>query len=42
MRAITITEREDLNMVPNYPKEVPKYLGRVKNAIVTNLAFAAK
>jgi len=42
MRAIVITEREDLNMVPNFPKEVPKYLGRVKTAIITSLAFSGK
>jgi hypothetical protein len=42
MRLITITEREDLNNIQNYPKEIPKYLGRVKDSIVSNLAFASK
>jgi hypothetical protein len=41
-RLIKITEREDLNNVQNYPKEVPKYLGRVKVTIVDYLAFADK
>jgi hypothetical protein len=42
IRFIEITEREDLNMIQAYPKEVPKYLGRVKETVVSKLAFAAK
>ena len=42
MRHIAITEREDLNMVENYPKEIPKYLGRVRDAVITHLAFTNK
>ena len=39
---IEITEREDLNMIQAYPKDVPKYLGRVKDTVVSKLAFANK
>lgn len=42
VRFITISEREDMNNIQNYPKEVPKYLGRVKTVIVSNLAFVMK
>jgi hypothetical protein len=41
-RLILITQREDLNNIENYPKEVPKYLGRVREAILRNLAFVEK
>ena len=41
MRLIAITEREDLSGIQNYPREIPKYLGRVKTAIVYNLAFVS-
>jgi hypothetical protein len=41
-RLIAITEREDLSGIQNYPREIPKYLGRVKTAVVSCLAFAAK
>jgi hypothetical protein len=40
MRLIAITEREDLNNIQNYPREIPKYLKRVKDAILSSLAFA--
>ncbi len=39
MRLIRITEREDLSNIENYPKEIPKYLGRLKDAVVSSLAF---
>ena len=42
MRFITITEREDLNGIQNYPREIPKYLGRVRDTVITYLAFANK
>jgi hypothetical protein len=42
MRLIVIAEREDLNTIENYPKEIPKYLGRVKTAVVSSLAFVGK
>lgn len=42
MRFITITEREDLNGIQNYPREIPKYLGRVRDTVTTYLAFALK
>jgi len=42
MRLVHITEREDLNNIQNYPKEIPKYLGRVRNAVISNLAFTVK
>jgi len=42
VRFITISEREDMNNIQNYPKEVPKYLERVKTAIVSNLSFVNK
>ena len=41
-RFITISEREDLNGIQNYPKEIPKYLGRVKDTILTRLSFLDK
>ncbi len=40
IRLINITEREDLNGIQNYPKEIPKYLTRVKVAIISCLSFA--
>ncbi len=40
IRLINITEREDLNGIQNYPKEIPKYLGRVKVAVISSLSFA--
>jgi len=42
IRHIIITEREDLNMVENYPKEIAKYLGRVRDTVITHLAFTDK
>src|SRR5258708_28234534 len=41
-RLINITEREDLNNIQNYPDEIPKYLGRVKNTVISNLSFVNK
>jgi hypothetical protein len=31
-----------LSGIQNYPGEIPKYLGRVKTAILSSLAFANK
>ena len=42
IRLINITEREDLNGIQNYPKEIPKYLGRVKVAVISSLSFASR
>lgn len=42
MRLISITEREDLSGIQNYPREIPKYLGRVKTAVVSSLAFVGR
>ena len=42
IRFIEITEREDLNMIQAYPKDVPKYLGRVRDTVIAKLAFAGK
>lgn len=39
IRQIHITEREDLNNIQSYPKEVPKYLARVKDSVRINLSF---
>ncbi len=42
MRIIHITEREDLknvNEYPNFHKEIPKHLGRVKEAILLSRRF---
>jgi hypothetical protein len=39
MRLIAISEREDLNNIENYMKEVPKYLGRMRDSILKNLEF---
>jgi len=41
-RLINITEREDLNNIQNYPDEIPKYLGRVKDTVISNLSFVNK
>jgi len=41
-RLINITERESLNNIHNYPDEIPKYLKRVKDAVVANLSFVTK
>ncbi len=41
-RLINITEREDLNNIQNYPDEIPKYLKRVKDTVVSNLSFVNK
>ena len=41
-RIINITERESLNNIQNYPDEIPKYLLRVKDAVVSNLSFVNK
>jgi len=40
IRLVNITEREDLNGIQNYPKEIPKYLARVKVAVISCLSFA--
>lgn len=45
MRIIHIIEREDLknvNEYPNFNKEISKHLGRVKEAILSRLAFVNK
>jgi hypothetical protein len=42
MRHIAITEREDLNTIENYPREIPKYLGRVRDTVISRLSFLAK
>ncbi len=42
MKLIAITEREDLSGIQNYPREIPKYLARVKTVIISCLAFANK
>ena len=42
VRLINITERESLNNIQNYPREIPKYLGRVRTAVLSNLAFCNK
>jgi hypothetical protein len=39
MRQIAISEREDLNNIENYMKEIPKYLGRMRDSILRNLEF---
>jgi hypothetical protein len=41
-RLMNITERESLNNIQNYPDEIPKYLKRVKDAVVSNLSFVNK
>ena len=41
-RFITISEREDLNNIQSYPREIPKYLGRIRNTILTRLSFTDK
>ncbi len=41
-RLINITERESLSTIQNYPDEIPKYLKRVHDAVVLNLAFVNK
>ncbi len=42
IRLINITEREDLNNIQNYPDEIPKYLARVKDTVISNLSFVNK
>ncbi len=42
MRLIAITEREDLSGIQNYPREIPKYLARVKTVIISCLGFVNK
>ena len=45
MRLIHIAEREDLNNIYNYQNfrnEMPKHLGRVKDTILSRLAFVNK
>ncbi|MBK5277741.1 MAG: hypothetical protein JJE09_02645 [Bacteroidia bacterium] len=42
IRLVNITEREDLNGIQNYPREIPKYLARVKDTIVKELLFVDK
>jgi hypothetical protein len=42
MRLIGISEREDLSGIQNYPREIPKYLARIKTVILSTLAFATK
>ena len=41
-RLIHLTNRDDLSGIQNYPGEIPKYLGRVKTAILSSLAFVNK
>ena len=42
IRHINITEREDLNDIQNYPREIPKYLARVKDTVISYLSFVTK
>ncbi len=42
MRLITISQREDLSNIQSYPREIPKYLKRVRDAIISSLAFVAR
>lgn len=42
IRLIKITEMEDLSNIQSYPKEIPKYLGRVKDTVVSSLSFVNK
>ncbi|HLZ17397.1 MAG TPA: hypothetical protein VKQ08_10170 [Cyclobacteriaceae bacterium] len=45
MRIIHITEREDLNNIYNYQNfrnQMPKHLGRVKDTVLSKLAFVNK
>lgn len=45
MKAIFIAEREDLKNIYNYQNfnnDMPKYLARLKNTILTQLAFVTK
>jgi hypothetical protein len=42
MRQIAISEREDLNNIESYMKEIPKYLGRMRDSILRNLEFVDK
>lgn len=41
-RLIHLTNRDDLSGIQNYPDEIPKYLKRVKDTILSSLAFANK
>lgn len=41
-RLIHLANRDDLSGINNYPGEIPKYLGRVKNTIISSLAFVNK
>ena len=41
-RQINITERENLNTIHNYPDEISKFLGRVRDTVISNLSFASK
>jgi hypothetical protein len=41
-RLIHLTNRDDLSGINNYPGEIPKYLKRVKDTILSSLAFVNK
>lgn len=41
-RQINITERENLNNIQNYPDEISKCLGRVRDTVISNLSFVNK
>ncbi len=41
-RLVHLTNRDDLSGISNYPGEIPKYLKRVKDTIVSSLAFVNK
>ncbi|MFN7494784.1 MAG: hypothetical protein ACK5RG_17815 [Cyclobacteriaceae bacterium] len=41
-RLIHLTNRDDLSGIENYPKEIPKYLKRVRDTIISCLAFVKK
>jgi hypothetical protein len=41
-RLIHLTNRDDLSGISNYPDEIPKYLKRVRDTIISCLAFVNK
>jgi hypothetical protein len=41
-RLIHLTNRDDLSGIKNYPDEISKYLKRVKDTILSSLAFVLK
>lgn len=41
-RLIHLTNRDDLSGIQNYPKEIPKYLKRTRDTILSCLAFVKK